>query len=448
MIKKLFLLAILICMIFPMAFAAGEQEALEAGVTELEVACFEGGYGRDYWVAIKDEFEKAYPDVKVNLVISPQIFAMMRPRVAAGNPPDIMPGGLTEKTGLVLSMMKEKNYVELNDVFEGKALDSDMKLKDRIIPGCLENNQVSPHGDGKIAFIPMSLSPMGLVYNSNYFETNNIPLPVTWDDFFALGDQLKAEGRSLFTYQGIYAGYNESFILPAIASSAGIDALQKVFDYAEGAWTDPKVKRVLQMFADIGTKGYLMKGTTALNHTQSQADMMMGKAAFIPNGNWMENEMKDAPREEGFEFGVMAPPTFDAADDRYAYTGFQFIFIPKKAKNVEMAKEFIRFMYTEKSAMLMAEKASQVIPLVGTLEKTKDLLPKSVYNFSKVYDTGAIALISNWKALPAGTKINYQKDIYDNSMTDVMNGQLTVDQWVANLEATTKQLREDAAAEE
>lgn len=38
-----------------------------------------------------------------------------------------------------------------------------------------------------------------------------------------------------------------------------------------------------------------MDGTVALNHTQSQTDMMMNKALFIPNGNWMEGEMADAP---------------------------------------------------------------------------------------------------------------------------------------------------------
>jgi N-acetylglucosamine transport system substrate-binding protein len=318
-------------------------------------------------------------------------------------------------------------------------------LKDMLLPGCLDNKQVSPYGDGKIAFIPQSISPMGFVYNKNYFDKNGIKVPVTWAEFFALGDKAKAENRALYTYQGIYASYNESFLLPAIASSAGLKGLQKVLDYEAGAWRDPNVKRVLQAFADIGTKGYLMKGTTALNHTQSQSDMMMGKALFIPNGNWMENEMKDSPREDGFEFGIMAPPVFSVKDKRYALSSFQFIFVPKKAKNPELAKEFIRFMYTEKNARLMAEKASQVIPLKGIIEKIKPLLPKSVYNFSKIYDDGTVPVIGNWKPLPAGTKVNYSREIFENAMTDVVNGQMTVDQWIEKLEKTTKQLRDDEA---
>lgn len=45
-----------------------------------------------------------------------------------------------------------------------------------------------------------------------------------------------------------------------------------------------------------------------MNHTQSQTEMMMNKCLFIPNGNWMENEMADAPRADGFEFGLWTAP--------------------------------------------------------------------------------------------------------------------------------------------
>jgi N-acetylglucosamine transport system substrate-binding protein len=341
-------------------------------------------------------------------------------------------------------MMKDKNFVPLNDVFDSKSVNSDVALRDLMVPGSLDNKQVAPYGDGVIAFAPQSLSPMGFVYNKNYFEKNNVKVPVTWDDFFVLGDSIKGE-RALFTYQGIYASYNESFILPAIASSAGLEALQKIFDYEEGAWKDPNVIRVLEAFARIGTDGYLMKGTTGLNHTQSQADMMMGKAVFIPNGDWMDNEMKDSPREEGFEFAVMAPPVFSEGDTRYALTGFQFIFIPKQAKNPELAKEFLRYLYSEKGARIMAEKASQVAPIQGIVDAFQDILSPTVYNFAKVYDHGATTLIADWKPLPAGSKLNYQREIYENSMTDVMNGQLTAIEWAEKLEKVTKQLREDAA---
>lgn len=90
--------------------------------------------------------------------------------------------------------------------------------------------------------------------------------------------------------------------------------------------------------AKIGTDGYLMDGTVALNHTQSQTDMMMNKALFIPNGNWMEGEMADAPRADGFEFGLTCAPVLDDGETRYVMSSVEQFEIPANAKNPELAK--------------------------------------------------------------------------------------------------------------
>ena len=52
--------------------------------------------------------------------------------------------------------------------------------------------------------------------------------PVTWDDFFELGDKAKEKGIALFTYQGIYPGYLESMLWPALASATGIDNMKAI----------------------------------------------------------------------------------------------------------------------------------------------------------------------------------------------------------------------------
>ena len=64
--------------------------------------------------------------------------------------------------------------------------------------------------------------------------------------------------------------------------------------------------KALSHIKEIADKGYLLEGTVGMNHTESQTEMMLGKAAFITNGTWMENEMQDAPREDGFEFAQKA----------------------------------------------------------------------------------------------------------------------------------------------
>ena len=96
---------------------------------------------------------------------------------------------------------------------------------------------------------------------------------------------------------------------PALASATGIHNMKAIASYTPGSLSSDEALKVFQNMAKIGTDGYLMDGTVALNHTQSQTDMMMNKALFIPNGNWMEGEMADAPRADGFEFGLRFLPT-------------------------------------------------------------------------------------------------------------------------------------------
>ena len=145
-------------------------------------------------------------------------------------------------------------------------------------------------------------------------------MPKTWDEFFALGDKVKdIDGRALFTYQGIYPGYMEEMLWPAIANECGEEALTKIANYEEGSFNNEGVLKALSHIKEIADKGYLLEGTVGMNHTESQTEMMLGKAAFITNGTWMENEMQDAPREDGFEFAMAPIPTENADDVHYVF---------------------------------------------------------------------------------------------------------------------------------
>lgn len=320
---------------------------------ELNIAVFEGGYGSAYWDEIIKRFEDAYPGVTVNMQISPKIGDIIRPQIVAGNVPDFISMNDNDSTGLISSMVKEHALMDLSDVFEEGGIDDDTPLKDQVIDGLLDSAKCSPYGDGKIYIAPFDASPMGLVYNKTLFEENGWETPVTWDDFFELGDKAKGKGIALFTYQGIYPGYLESMLWPALASATGIDNMKAIASYTPGSLSSDEALKVFQNMAKIGTDGYLMDGTVALNHTQSQTDMMMNKALFIPNGNWMEGEMADAPRADGFEFGLTCAPVLDDGEARYVMSSVEQFEIPANAKNPELAKEFLRFLYTEDDLALL-----------------------------------------------------------------------------------------------
>lgn len=409
-----------------------EPKEAEPENKELNIAIFEGGYGPTYWVEVVQKFEEAYPGVKVNMQINPKIGEIIRPQIVAGNVPDFISMNDTESSGLITAMIKENALMDITDLFEETAIGSDTKLKDLIMDGVLDTGKCAPYGDGKIYFAPFNASPMGLVYNKTLFEENNWELPVTWDEFFALGDKAKEKGIALFTYPGIYPGYVESMLFPSIASASGLDNLKAIASYTEGSFNQPEVLKVLENIQKISTDGYLMEGTVALNHTQSQTDMMMNKALFIPNGNWIEGEMKEAPRADGFQFGLCPAPVIDASQPKYVMSSIEQFSIPVNAKNPELAKEFIRFLYTDESVKAFAREANGIYALKGATELTKGIVTDGVYGMNEIYDN-ATSMVFSFDALPQNSKVNPRDTIFD-VISDVMNGKMTPQQWAEGVE--------------
>ena len=405
---------------------------------ELNIAVFEGGFGRAYWEEVISRFEQEYPGVKVNMTSNPKIMDIIKPQIVAGNPPDLIYAPMTDNTGTIQTMIKEKALLELNDVFDSTLTGESAPLKDKMVDGIL--NYAAPHGDGKIVVAPFNISTLGMWYNADLFEKKGWKAPETWDELFAMHDTAQQDGRFLFTYQGIYPTYNDNIVFPSIASAGGQQAIEDVASYKEGAFQSDAVRKVFGLFDTIAQKGYLMPGTVAMNHTQAQTEFLKGKALFIPNGSWFEGEMKDAPREEGFRFGFMAPPIFNKGDDRYALTVYEGLFIPKKAKNPELAKEFIKFQYRDDSIKLNAEKTTGIVAVKNASGLVKDFVPESVYNSIKIFEEGVKPLIFQWNVTPK-TEININKEMFD-AISSVMNKDMTVEQWIERMEGYATKLRE------
>lgn len=414
---------------------------------ELNIAVFQGGFGDAYWNAVVELFEKEHPGVTVNMTISPTIADIIRPQIVAGNAPDFIALNDSSPDGLILSLIKENALMELTDVFEGKNYAGTHALKEDIKYGLLSSSKCAPYnGDSRIFLAPFNTGPQGLIYNKTLFDQKGWKIPTTWDEFYALGDTVATDGRALFTYQGIYPGYMEEMLWPAIASEGGMGAIKAICAYEEGSFNNDTVLSVLQKIADISAKGYLLKGTVGMNHTESQSEMMLGKSVFIVNGTWMESEMADAPREDGFEFAMAPIPTSNADNTHYVLDSCEQFSIPAAAKNPELAKEFLRFLYSDESVKLFAEHSGAIYATITGRDLAKDYISESNYNMYGIYEEpNTASLIMNFESLPSNCKINVSDEIF-NPLTSVMNGEMTVKEWAESVEAAFAQIRADKAA--
>ena len=117
-----------------------------------------------------------------------------------------------------------------------------------------------------------------------------------------------------------------------------------------------------------------------------------------------------------------------------------------KKLNQELAKEFLRFLYSDESVSAFAEASGALYATKSAREVAKDKLSTAIYNMYGIYDeANASSLIMSFSAVPADCKINPKDEIF-NPITSVMNDEMTVEEWAQNVEDAFAQVRADQEA--
>lgn len=400
----------------------------------LSLALFRGGFGEEYWKTVISAFLEQYPDADINYKIHPSIGELIRPALISGEYPDFLYCSDSNADGVVAGLIENRALTDLTDVFDGNAYRSEETLRSLFLPGILDNPRYSPYNDGRIYLAPLSYGPLGLVYNRTLFEKNGWDIPLTWDEFFELGDKAKARGIALITYPGLYPGYLESLIFPAIANGAGMSELNRLFMLDDEVFDNPDVLASLNAVKRICDDGYLLNGSFEMNHLQSQAAVLLDKALFIPNGIWIQNEMHNYPRTEGFAFGLAAVPVFSGEIAPCVQISYEQMTIPEGAKNPEFAKEFLRFLYSDESVKIFAERANGVFPLTNALDIGKPYMDAAVYNMYSILEDGSVtAYMPAFVNAPSSGAVTARDRILMTFAGQVLQNGQTVEAWAENM---------------
>lgn len=419
----------------------GDSTGASAGETKtLKIAAFEGGYGKVYWEKLKENFEKSHEGVTVELTVASNIEEVIRPQIQAGNVPDFIYLATGRPDALTETFTKEQGLQDLSNVLNMKVPGEDVTVKDKLLPGFTDSYATNPYGDGKTYLLPLFYSPTGLFYNKTLFAEKGYELPKTWDQMFALGDKAKADGISLWSYPT--AGYLDCMIPPMLAAAGGEEAFKDAMNYKEGFWTSEPATKALETVGKL--KDYLDPTVVANANNQSfknnQQLVLDNKALFIPNGTWLPDEMKDAPKSDGFEWGFMAYPAFKDGGDQYSVSFIEQMYIPKDAKNKELAEEFMAYIYSDEAVKIIAENAKGVVPVKGSMEIANQYLEPLQVELLKMYDNGAKALLGVFAATEPVEGLTYS-DIYVGTVDSVMTGDKSVKDWQTSLQEATDKMR-------
>lgn len=421
---------------------------------DLKIAGLDGGYGVDGWNAVIDAFEKK-EGVTVERNFDKNIAKTLSPVIQSGKDlPDLIYLSIGAEGGLTDTMVREKQLVDITDVLDMEVPGEDVSVKDKLLPGFSEGPTVQPYGDGTLRLAPLNYGPCGLYYNATLLKEKGWDVPTTWDEMWALGDKAKAEGIALFTYPT--TGYFDAFFSALLNVTAGPEVYTKLMNYDVDAWQLPEVKEAFDIVAKLATytEANTVSNANGDNFTKNQQLILDNKAIFCPNGTWLPGEMSDAPRADGFEWAVMGIPAVEAGKEAYSTNFSEQMYIPEGAKNVDLAKKFIAFCYSDEAAKLFYENgpvdkdgnkgAGGLMPITTSVDLIADT-DKFMYSVNASANS-----VGFMAAEPVeGLDLTSSEGVLYGTVNSVVSGDKTVDEWYnAVIEGVKKIAEANAKAAE
>jgi N-acetylglucosamine transport system substrate-binding protein len=431
------------------AFVQKSQEAVAQGAENplgvdpaapLDVVIFKGGYGDDYAINVNDNiYGSLYPDAEITYAGTQRLQEQFQARVVDGNPPDVMDNSGAGNFNIT-TLYNDGQLADLTDLMEAPAHGQDgVTFAESLTPG----SQDSVVYDGKQYGLNYVNSMYGIWYNQAKFEEKGWEYPQTWEDMLALCQKIQEDGEmSPWTYQGQYPQYIRMVFDQLVFKSGGWEALYKLNNITEDAWTQPVVKQAMDAIRALYDNGYILEGTEALSHTESQTFWLQGEAAFIPCGAWLENEMKDVLAElPDFQMVVRPVPSLTAEDAlpfeaTQASAGETFI-VFEQGKNVQGGKEYLRLLFSKEGAKFFSEATKSLTVVTGAAEGL-DLGSAFASVEEAINAAGANIFTARWTGFYA--------DLFEASQTafsELMTGQKSSDEVIAEMQALTDQIRED-----
>ena len=353
----------------------------------LEIQYFVGGYGSAWWEWLVEAFQEEYPDVEVVVNAGSDINETMTTRWISGNPPDLI--YLDGPSVSLTTFVEDDQLLDLTDWYQTLTLEDGSLLKDKFL--------VEPSNyDGRVYAMPIIYDNRCVWYDAAEFEKNNWAVPTDYESWMAVMQQIKDEtGIAPLGSTGVYPSvFMKGVMYPAFADVGGKDFLMSIINGEEGAWSSEECLEVMQKLQAIVDAGLIDPDFAGESHTESQMSFLNHRNYFVTTGFWLPNEMKGSIPED-FVFGMVPTPMNEAGSPACTIPDSKSVGIAKDAKNPTAAKALIAFMFSEESAIKMAELAGTSLNLENIDYSTSDQVPEYLLTATEMLsDTTRCQIVS------------------------------------------------------
>ena len=418
----------------------GDASTPEAPKGPIKVAALASAYEETYpgmWQEVCDAFTDE-TGIEVELIVDKALEDVIGPSMQGGDFPDVIHLATGRDKKLTEQFIKDKNIADITDVLSMTVPGESAKVSDKIVPGFTDTSITNPYGDGKTYLAPMFYSPCGLFYNAGLFEAKGWTVPATWDEMWALADKAKAEDPNMYLFTYPTTGYFDAFLYALMYSVGGPDFFNKATTYAEGIWDTPEAQQCFDIIAKLAS--YTNPVTPAQandqDFTQNQQLVLDNKALFMPNGTWIVGEMAEAPRADGFAWGMTALPAAKSGGNGASYCWLEQAWIPAGAPNMDAAKQFVAFLYSDAACAIFA-KGGAVQPVPGITDNFEG----DNKMFYSIYDNGADAAMGGFATTKSVAGLGSIMEVYFDPVNTLVSDPSTKDAWIDGIKSANDQYR-------
>jgi N-acetylglucosamine transport system substrate-binding protein len=312
----------------------------------LEVVVFDGGFGDGYARDAEQLYRGSHPGAVVRHTATQDIQPQLQPRFVGGDPPDLIDNSGAKQLDAA-ALAAAGQLIDLTALLDAPSVDAPATpVRQSLLPGTADRGRF---GGREVYALNCAYTVFGLYYSRSLLARHGWEYPATWDDMVRLCAAAKRRGLAGWTYPGSHPNYLTFTFYPFIATLGGAGVLTAMDNLEPGAFRHEAVRAAVAAYHELAAKGYVLQGSSGLDHIRAQTAWTEGKAVFIPNGSWVENEARPTT-PPGFRMAVgpnPAPHRTPAAV--WAEAGEPYV-VPANARNPAGGMELLRIMLGRRSA--------------------------------------------------------------------------------------------------
>ena len=326
--RRIISLVIVVALLAPMVFAAGQEE--ETGSEERELVInsnLSDPAPKAAFETLVNRFREEYPDIDVTLnSFDHEAYKTAIRNFLASDPPDVA----LWFAGNRMRFFVEQGLVrDVSDLWEEAGFNDTMA-----------SSRAAFTVDDGLYGVPWGYYQWGVFYRQDIFEEYGLDVPENQQEFMEVSDTLVENGvtpvsigtKFLWTAAGWFDYLN-----------LRINGYDFHMDLTAGdvPYTDERLDEVFDVWGEMIDRGYFLENHATYSWQEAQAPFINGTAAMYLIGNFIVPDLESAGVID--DVGFFQFPEINPNVGTYEDAPTEAYLIPSGAENVEEAKLFLEF---------------------------------------------------------------------------------------------------------